>query len=144
MRYPASKSPAALARRKLVTLWFGVLYAIVLYGAAMRIIPRPEAVDDAAYAGPFAIGAVFTVVLSFLVKWLLFARAREKQRPEFRRAGQIAAILVADAASLWGFALWVFTASPRSYWLLGLGFVGALLHYPAREPQQTPTDPVLP
>lgn len=132
VRFLSNLTSPASPRRTLITLWFGMLYAIVMYYLLIRITPPATPLENPALVTAMTVAAFLCVVASFAVKLALFARAR-RQDPASRRKGQILAIALSGAAALMGFSLWFATASPRSTQLLALGFCATLLHFPIRE-----------
>ena len=70
---------------------------------------------------------------SFVVKPRLRGRVDLPNAAARRRAADIMALALCEAAALFGVVAWFMTGWSRSYIFFGMGLAGILLHYPRRE-----------
>ena len=119
--------------RFFLILWSAMLAAVVIYFVVMRLVPPPAPRDSPALVNILIVMAVVLVAASFMLKSTMLGRARQAGRPELRRAARIVALTLCDAAAILGLVAWMLTGAAQSYYALLIGFVGVLLHFPARE-----------
>jgi hypothetical protein len=113
-----------LVYRQKVIVWAVMALSVALLFMVKRLVP-PE--------GPVNVvpGLVlmFTILAVALVLGSFLLRGRWLARPSLF----LVQIVLCDAAAMMGFVVWYAVGSSRSDWLMLLGFVGILLHFPRRE-----------
>ena len=114
-------------------IWVAMLWSIVMYFVVMQLVHPLEPAGSPGLVTALLVVAFALVVASLLIKSRFFTQARESGKTGLRRVGQLLALAFCEAAALMGVVAWFFTGSPRSYYLVIVGFVGVLLHYPTRE-----------
>jgi hypothetical protein len=122
-----------LQYRQSVILWMAMLVSIGMYFVVVRLVPPQQATDNPALVNTLLVAALGLVAASFAVKSHFLQRGRDLGKPAFFRMALIVALVLCEAGALLGVVAWFLTGSSRSYWMLLIGFIGMLLHYPPRE-----------
>ena len=117
-------------------IWIGMLASIGLYfllGFILLREPDPrniEATEVKVFLGPLLVMSLISVFLSFAVKKYLLARTAESRRPEAAQTATIVGFALAEAASIFGLIAVLVTGNPFSFFIIAIGAVGMLLHFP--------------
>ena len=133
--------------RVLRIIWGALLMSVGLYVLlAVLVNPQAEAWQSASSPGAGARAgsslvplAVFlamgfaAVAVSFVLKRSFFNKAAAEQRPEAVQTGLIIALVLCEAAALFGLTVLFVTGSRYSHSLFALGAAGILAHFPRRE-----------
>jgi hypothetical protein len=117
-----SQSRASAERRFRLVLWLGMLPAIPLYYAVMRMSPPEALAADPTLPNILVPLSVVLAGLSIPIRKLV---ARSNPRNAFTLG-----LVLCEAAALFGMVAWFATGSPRSYYCLLAGAAGMLLHFP--------------
>ncbi len=120
MSNPDLQQPVEARHRQRVIVWLVMAVSIVMYFIVARVIEPRVTRSDPTLVTVLLVTAVSMVAMSFAVK----SRAQ---------AGRIIALVLCEAAALFGIVVRIVAGSPRYWVFLLLGLVGVLLHYPRRE-----------
>jgi hypothetical protein len=124
---------SGLEYRQQVILWAAMLIAIAMYAVLLRVAPAQNATENPVIMNVLLVASLGLVAASFALKSHFLQRGRDLGKPAFRRMALIIGLTFCEAGALCGVVAWFLTGSTRSYWMLGIGFVGMLMHYPTRE-----------
>ena len=133
MQPGSSAPPQPSERRQRLILWLAMLVSLALYPIMMRILPPPQPANNPKLVTTLTVLSIALAAASLPARNRLLARSREAGTLESRQLALMLPIALCEAAALMGLAAWFTTASPRSYYLFAIGFLGMLLHYPRRE-----------
>ena len=117
-------------------IWVGMMASIGLYFLLGFMLLREtdprnvEATEVNVLLGPLLVMSLIAVFLSFAVKKHLLVRAAEGRRPEGAQTATIVGFALAEAASILGLIAVLLTGNPFSFFIIAVGAVGMLLHFP--------------
>ncbi|HYL76221.1 MAG TPA: hypothetical protein VEU96_18570 [Bryobacteraceae bacterium] len=118
--------------RRRLALWLAMVFSIVMYYVVIQRVTPANPQENLTLVYALLGGSGGLVVTSFVMKRRMLARA-DLPNMARRRAADIIAIVLCEAAALLGVVAWFITAWSRSYIFFGVGLAGILLHYPKRE-----------
>ena len=116
-----------------VILWAAMLAAIGMYAIVLRVVAPEDATENPVTVNVLLVFSLGLVAASFGLKSHFQQRGRDLGKPAFRRMALIIALVFCEAGALCGVVAWFATGSTRSYWMLGIAFLGMLMHFPGRE-----------
>jgi len=128
---PQGQSPEA-EHRFAVVLWAAMLFSLCMYFVVIRLVRPGQAVENPTLVLVLMVLSAACALASFAVKKWFESRAAGENKPALRRTGFLIALVLCEAAALYGVVAWFTTASPNYYVCLVIGAVGMLLHYPSR------------
>ena len=118
--------------RTMLILWFAFLMTFVMYFFITLVIERQDEESNRMLTIVFSAICVLAVGISFVVKKKFFARAIDEQQTHLVNTGFIVAAALCEVGALMG-VVDSLVALDRYYFLLiGLAFLGMLLHFPRR------------
>ncbi len=118
--------------RTMLILWFAFLMTIVMYFFITFVIARLEGESNRVLTIVFSAMSAFAVGVSFPVKKKFFARAIEGQQVRLVNTGFIVAAALCEVSALLGLVDFLLGVDPYYFLLIGLAFLGLLLHFPRR------------
>jgi len=125
-----------LRRRTMMTLWFAMFMAIVMYFVLTRlggIQFRSPSQSESLKIVTLTIGSIFLIITSFALKRMFLKRSVEMQSLAQVQTAYIIAFAFCEAAALFGL-LQAFAFGYRLYYILFiLAAIGMLFHFPSRE-----------
>ena len=125
-----------MERRSSVILWAVMLFSLVLYYVVIRMVQAEQATENPLMVRILLVFSVMCALASFVAKRVLTVRAGRENRPELRRRALLLALVLSEAAALYGVVVWFTTGWPYSYIFLLIGGAAMLLHYPALRPDE--------
>jgi hypothetical protein len=118
--------------RNMLILWAAFLAAVVMYGFMTFVMEQEAQESNRMLTIVFSAISVFAVGVSFAVKKKFFARAIDEQQMRLVNTGFVLAAAFCEVGAIMGL-LDFLVANDRYYFLLiGLAFIGLLLHFPRR------------
>ena len=123
-----------LRMRTLRTLWIALFLSVGIYYAFTKFAERSPDLQRNDTLSLALIGvAVTTVLLSFLIKSKLLARAVDEQQVPMVQQAYIVAWALCEVPALLGMLEFFTTTNPNYYVLMIIAALGQLLHFPKRE-----------
>ena len=116
--------PAPLRVRRI--LWGAFVASQLIFLLLIRTTPAKPVPESAKLVPIFAMMAAGMVAGSFAMKQMVM-----KRTPNLPQTGDVLAYAFCESASIFGLLIYFVAASSICYWLIGLGLLGILLHYPA-------------
>lgn len=110
------------AYRQQLVLWVAMAISIPVYFVVARMVQPVDVQANETLVAVLLVVALSLVGLSFPMK----SRLR-------KQSGLIVALILCEAAALFGLVIRFATGSPYYYVFLALGFAGVLLHFPRRQ-----------
>jgi hypothetical protein len=115
-----------------IFVWVAMLCSLSLYVLVMKMVPPREEYGFPILVNAFLFASPALVACSLLIRGRFNERARATRTAGLETAGFLVGLAVCEAAALLGLVSWFLTGSPRSYWMVAIGFLGLLLHFPRR------------
>ena len=131
-RVPGPAGEAQQYRARLI-VWSVMALSIMMYFVVIRVVTPANPTENPTLVTALLIVAFALVVASFVAKRRLLSRTDNVDVAVRRRQADIVALVLCEAAALYGLPVWFITGWSRSYVFLVLGLAGILLHYPKRE-----------
>jgi F0F1-type ATP synthase membrane subunit c/vacuolar-type H+-ATPase subunit K len=128
---PQPNSPEAEYRFSL-TLWVVMLISIGMYYVVIRMVTPEQPSDNPILVRILLVGSCGLAVASFAIRKLFESRARVANQSSIRRTGFLLALVLSEAAALFGLVVWFVTGSPQYYLFLLIGGGAMVLHFPTR------------
>jgi hypothetical protein len=125
-----------LRRRTMMTLWFAMFMAVVMYFILSRLAGiqfRPLSQSESLIIVSLTVVSMFLIIVSFALKRMFLKRSVEMQSLPQVQTAYIIAWAFCEAAALFGL-LEAFAFGYRLYYILFmLAAIGMLFHFPNRE-----------
>lgn len=130
----APQDPQSLdgRRRFQLILWLAMVLAGAGYFVVIILIPAVDPLPNPVLDTALLAIATGSVAVSFPVKNRLRG-PQEIRNPIRERQAQIVALLLCEAAAIYGAVMHFVTGSARAQLVIAIGIGGLLLHYPKRE-----------
>ena len=120
--------------RTLRILWFALFLSVGMYYVFTLFAGRPPDLRPNNTMSMALIGVGVSVVLvSFLLKSKLLARAIDQQQLPLVQQAYIVALALCEVPALLGMLEFFTTANTNYYVLMIIAAIGQLLHFPRRE-----------
>jgi len=125
-----------LRRRTMMTLWFAMFMAVVMYFILSRLAGiqfRPLSQSESLIIVSLTVVSMFLIIVSFALKRMFLKRSVEMQSLPQVQTAYIIAWAFCEAAALFGL-LEAFAFGYRLYYILFiLAAIGMLFHFPNGE-----------
>jgi hypothetical protein len=123
-----------LRMRTLRTLWVALFLSVGIYYAFTLFAERsPDLKPNNTLTLAFMGVGITTVLLSFLIKSKLLARAVDEQQLSLVQQGYVATWALCEVPAVLGMVDFFVTANSNYYFLMIIAAIGQLLHFPKRE-----------
>ena len=115
-------------------VWLAILFSVCMFLLITVIVEVPAGRSD----NPLVVWillavAIFTVILSFVLKRRFLAEAVAKQSPGRLQTGLIVALSLCEVAGMFGIFVFFVTGTPYYYLFFIISALGILLHMPRQD-----------
>ena len=115
-------------------IWMALLVSVVIYYVITFFVARPADVSpNPALSIGLICGAMFAILVSFLIKNRLLSKAEEQRHLGMVQQAYVVAWAITEVAALLGLLDFFTTADRYHHALFLMAAVGLLFHFPRRE-----------
>ena len=129
---PIDSAKSEAQYRTMLILWFAFLMTIVMYFVITLLIARQEGESNRVLTTVLSAASIAAVGSSFAVKKKFFARAIEEQQMRLVNTGFVVAAALCEVGALLGLVDFLVARDRYYFLLIGIAFLGMLLHFPKR------------
>lgn len=122
-----------LRHRNILIIWAAILMLVPMYLVLIWINSVPPDPEKSTLSFMLLGLSLVPVVISFLVKQKLLAKAAELQKLELVQQAYVVAFVLCEAALLLGLVTYFVTGSPYYVAAIAIGALGLLMHFPRKQ-----------
>ncbi len=120
-------------RRFQIILWLAMVASILIYVAVANLIQPTNSQQNPELFTGLLILACMLVAGSIPMRRAMFSGENGRQTPQEKRQGYIVALVMCQAAAVFGIIARFAFDSPKYYLFFVVGLFGQLLHYPRQD-----------